>query len=74
MTEQAFNKKLKKAIKVEAKIQKLQEDNLDLDMEIYGYLIKKLKTKEEFEAWLKDNQLPGFIKLLVLNHLRVNEK
>ena len=62
------NQNLKKANKIEAQIKKIQDDNINLDMEIYGYLTEKLKTKSEFESWLKDNELPGFIKLLMLNH------
>ena len=68
MTEETFNKKLKKVNEVESKIKKLQESMLDTDMEIVKYLSENFETKEEFNEWLEQNKIPGFIHLLMLNH------
>lgn len=74
MTEQEFDKKLQKSLKVQEQIKKLQEDNLNLDMEIYNFLIEKFETKEQFEEWSENNKIPGFIHLLMLNHFKGKTK
>jgi hypothetical protein len=73
MTEKEFEKNLKKVNDVEAKIKKLEDSTIDIDMKIFEYLSNKFETSEQYNKWRNKNKVTDFIHLLMLSHY-INKK
>ena len=73
MTEKQFKIKIAKVKKVEKQIKKLQSSIAPTELELVSHLSKKFKSKDKFNAWLINNEIPGFVHLLMLLHFK-NQK